>query len=198
MVPGDGRTYRNLKDFLALLSNDSPLVNHAVSIGYASTPLFWSTRNCVKDRQVLSVITWRHNVQQKSYWTRPKKSIKSVPRAGSAQRFVLRQGPATGIYFFVLYSVANMAAIPKPIGSPRDWHVERSMESERENRADDQLLTVQEIAGLLKVPVSWVYGHLRKRCTDRLPAYRLGKYWRFRGDEVLAWVARHRSGWQAI
>src|SRR5712692_2134801 len=100
MVPGDGRIYRNLKDFLALLSNDSPLVNHAVSIRYASTPRPWSTRNCVKDRQVLSVITWRHNVQQKSYWTRPKKSIKSVPRAGSAQRFVLRQGPATRIYFF--------------------------------------------------------------------------------------------------
>jgi len=43
------------------------------------------------------------------------------------------------------------------------------MESERDNTTDDQLLTVQEIAGLLKVPVSWVYGHLRKRSTDRLP-----------------------------
>jgi excisionase family DNA binding protein len=91
-----------------------------------------------------------------------------------------------------------MAAIPKTIGSPRDWHQDFSVESERENGAEDQLLTVQEIAGLLRVPVSWVYGHLRKRCTDRLPAYRLGKYWRFRGDEVLSWVARHRSGCQAI
>src|SRR5450631_3393488 len=79
MVPGDGRIYRKPKDFLALVPNDSPLVNHAVSIRYASTPRLWSMRNCVKDRQVLSVITWRHNVQQKSYWTRPKKSIKSVP-----------------------------------------------------------------------------------------------------------------------
>ena len=72
------------------------------------------------------------------------------------------------------------------------------MESEHNTGVDDQLLTVQEIAGLLKVPISWVYGHLRKRSTDRLPAYRLGKYWRFRSGEVLAWIARHRSGWQAI
>jgi excisionase family DNA binding protein len=55
----------------------------------------------------------------------------------------------------------------------------------------NQLLTVAEIAALLQVPVSWVYGHLRKRATDRLPAYRLGKYWRFRAEEVLTWVQRH-------
>ena len=60
-----------------------------------------------------------------------------------------------------------------------------------ENNNATQLLTVQEIAALLRVPVSWVYGHLRKRSTDRLPAYRLGKYWRFRSEEVLAWVERH-------
>ena len=60
-----------------------------------------------------------------------------------------------------------------------------------ENNNTTQLLTVQEIAALLRVPVSWVYGHLRKRSTDRLPAYRLGKYWRFRSEEVLAWVERH-------
>jgi hypothetical protein len=68
-----------------------------------------------------------------------------------APNFCPEQGPATRIYFFVLYSIANMAAIPKPIGSPRDWHPEPSTESERENGADAHLLTVQEIAGLLKV-----------------------------------------------
>ena len=56
-----------------------------------------------------------------------------------------------------------------------------------------ELLTVQEIAKLLKVPVSWVYGHTRKRSIDRLPGYRLGKYWRFRADEVMAWVQRQRT-----
>jgi excisionase family DNA binding protein len=60
-----------------------------------------------------------------------------------------------------------------------------------------ELLTVQETAKLLKVPVSWIYGHTRKRSIDPLPGYRLGKYWRFREDEVLAWVARQRTGRQA-
>jgi excisionase family DNA binding protein len=72
------------------------------------------------------------------------------------------------------------------------------MGSERNNATDGQLLTIREVAALLRVPVSWVYGHLRQRSGDRMPAYRLGKYWRFRAEEVLAWVARHKSGWQAV
>jgi len=42
-----------------------------------------------------------------------------------------------------------------------------------------ELLTVQQVAELLQVPVSWVYGRLRKRSLEKLPRYRLGKYWRF-------------------
>ena len=55
-----------------------------------------------------------------------------------------------------------------------------------------QLLTVEEVAALLHVPVSWVYGRMRKRSLERLPAYRLGKYWRFREEEIHAWIASHR------
>jgi excisionase family DNA binding protein len=65
------------------------------------------------------------------------------------------------------------------------------------NEKHMELLTVQEIARLLKVPVSWVYGHTRKRSIDRLPGYRLGKYWRFRADEVMAWVQRQRRDREA-
>ena len=54
------------------------------------------------------------------------------------------------------------------------------------------LLTVHEVADLLQVPVSWVYGRTRKRSWERIPGYRLGKYWRFRQDEVLAWVKSQR------
>jgi len=53
---------------------------------------------------------------------------------------------------------------------------------------------VHEVAELLHVPVSWVYGRMRKRSLERLPGYRLGKYWRFRKDEVLAWVDCHCGG----
>ncbi len=55
------------------------------------------------------------------------------------------------------------------------------------------LLTVKEVAEMLRVPVSWVYDRTRKRSLDRLPGIRLGKYWRFRQNEVLAWVESQRE-----
>jgi excisionase family DNA binding protein len=61
----------------------------------------------------------------------------------------------------------------------------------------NRLLTVNEVAELLHVPVSWVYGRMRRRCTERLPGFRLGKYWRFSKLEVLAWVASQRGGHHA-
>ena len=60
-----------------------------------------------------------------------------------------------------------------------------------------ELMTVQQVAELLQVPVSWIYGRMRKRSLERLPAYRLGKYWRFDRNEVLAWVARHHANREA-
>ncbi len=57
-------------------------------------------------------------------------------------------------------------------------------------REKHHLLTVPEVAELLRVPVSWVYERTRRRSLDRLPGYRLGKYWRFNQNEVLAWVKR--------
>ena len=56
-----------------------------------------------------------------------------------------------------------------------------------------RLLTVEDVAVLLHVPVSWVYGRTRKRSLERLPGYRIGKYWRFREDEVSEWVKRQRG-----
>ena len=56
----------------------------------------------------------------------------------------------------------------------------------------NELLTVKEFAALLRVPVSWVYDRTRKRSIDRLPGIRLGKYWRFRQTEVLAWGESQR------
>ena len=60
-----------------------------------------------------------------------------------------------------------------------------------------ELMTVQQVAELLQVPVSWVYGRLRKRSLEKLPGYRLGKYWRFNKEEVLAWLAQQREGRKA-
>jgi excisionase family DNA binding protein len=58
---------------------------------------------------------------------------------------------------------------------------------------EDTLLTVQEVATLLKVPPSWVHEHTRRDCNDRIPGFRLGKYWRFSEDDVAAWLAARRT-----
>jgi excisionase family DNA binding protein len=59
------------------------------------------------------------------------------------------------------------------------------------------LLTVEELSELLKVPVSWVYQRTRQRGLNRLPGFRLGKYWRFRKSDVLAWLDRQQCGGRA-
>lgn len=74
---------------------------------------------------------------------------------------------------------------------------ETANEVTEEERQEGQFLTVQEVAKLLRVPVSWVYGRTRKRSLERLPGYRLGKYWRFREGEILAWVKCQRGGYHA-
>ena len=56
-----------------------------------------------------------------------------------------------------------------------------------------RLLTVEQVAHLLRVPRSWVYGRARARDRDRLPGMRLGKYWRFREADVLSWLETQRS-----
>jgi excisionase family DNA binding protein len=69
-----------------------------------------------------------------------------------------------------------------------------SREKQRDHSFDkNELLTVKEVAALLRVPISWVYDRTRKRSLDRLPGIRLGKYWRFRQSEVLAWVESQRQ-----
>jgi excisionase family DNA binding protein len=59
------------------------------------------------------------------------------------------------------------------------------------------LLTVEEAAALLRVPVSWIYGRTRSRSANRLPGIRLGKYWRFREADLEAWIERQRTGGRA-
>jgi excisionase family DNA binding protein len=56
----------------------------------------------------------------------------------------------------------------------------------------DALLTVQEVAELLNVPVSWVYEHTRERGASRLPHLKLGKYLRFEERTVREFLNRQR------
>jgi excisionase family DNA binding protein len=58
------------------------------------------------------------------------------------------------------------------------------LQSQPAGTADDlqELLTVEEVAALLKVSKSWVYEHTRSRAvprSERLPHVKVGKYVRF-------------------
>ncbi len=57
----------------------------------------------------------------------------------------------------------------------------------------ERLLTVEELAELLKVPATWIYSRTRARSVNQLPGLRLGKYWRFRESDVLEWLERQRE-----
>lgn len=57
-----------------------------------------------------------------------------------------------------------------------------------EERGDNQLLTVRDVAELLQVPVSWVYKHAGPRCPNPLPFIKLGKYLRFRSTDIMTFL----------
>jgi excisionase family DNA binding protein len=61
-----------------------------------------------------------------------------------------------------------------------------------DERTENQLLTVREVASLLQVPVSWVYERTRRKGTDQLPHVKLGKYLRFEEPAITEFVRAQR------
>ena len=61
------------------------------------------------------------------------------------------------------------------------------------SNGSDRLLTVEEVAEMLRTPKSWVYERTRRRAPNRIPGFRLGKYWRFREADVLEWLERQQD-----
>jgi len=60
--------------------------------------------------------------------------------------------------------------------------------------AADVLLTAHDVAQLLNVPVSWDYERTRRRGIERLPHLKIGKYLRFRRDEIESYLENLRRG----
>jgi excisionase family DNA binding protein len=57
-----------------------------------------------------------------------------------------------------------------------------------------ELLTIQEMAKRLKVPVSWLYARTRQSGPGTIPRIKVGKYLRFRIDEVMEWLLKQNEG----
>ena len=112
-------------------------------------------------------------------------------------RLAVRSLPVESVRKLESANGAEPAPLPAPYEAGRPELPLNSLQNEATWGTDTgrgRLLTVEEVAVLLHVPVSWVYGRTRKRSLERLPGYRIGKYWRFREDEVLAWVKCQRGG----
>ena len=58
---------------------------------------------------------------------------------------------------------------------------------------DDEVLTVDEVAVMFKVPKSWVYEHVRRRAKLKLPSFKVGHYDRFWRSEVRAFFRKNRK-----
>ena len=54
----------------------------------------------------------------------------------------------------------------------------------------ERLLTPEEAAELLQVPLSWVYQHTRRRSLDHIPFVKVGRYVRFREKDLFAYIER--------
>ncbi|PYV29735.1 MAG: hypothetical protein DMG09_29240 [Acidobacteria bacterium] len=54
------------------------------------------------------------------------------------------------------------------------------------------ILTVQEVAAILKVPNSWIYDHVRPGCRDPLPFFKMGKYLRFSAADLQVYLDARR------
>jgi excisionase family DNA binding protein len=58
----------------------------------------------------------------------------------------------------------------------------------------DELLTIDELAAILKVQRSWIYLHTRKRSKTAIPHVKIGKYLRFSEADVRRFLDRLRRG----
>jgi hypothetical protein len=59
-----------------------------------------------------------------------------------------------------------------------------------EETDDVRLMTVHEVAELLRVPPSWVYERTRRRGLEQLPHLKIGKYLRFEGGALIEFIRR--------
>jgi excisionase family DNA binding protein len=106
-------------------------------------------------------------------------------------RLAVRSLPVESVRKSESTNGAELALPPTPYDARRSELPHNGLQNEAAGGAETgrgRLLTVEDVAVLLHVPVSWVYGRTRKRSLERLPGYRLGKYWRFREGDITAWL----------
>jgi excisionase family DNA binding protein len=59
--------------------------------------------------------------------------------------------------------------------------------------SSQRLLTIEELAGLLQVPKSWIYDRSRLVKVNGFPVLKVGKYLRFDYERVLNWIREENA-----
>lgn len=59
--------------------------------------------------------------------------------------------------------------------------------------SEHNFLTISEMADTLKVPKSWLYSRTRETGPESIPRVRVGKYLRFRLEDVIAWIEKQNE-----
>ncbi len=62
------------------------------------------------------------------------------------------------------------------------------------DRTCSRLLTVEEVAEMLRVSKSWIYARTRRRGLEQLPHLKVGKYLRFEECTVREFLERLKVG----
>ncbi len=64
------------------------------------------------------------------------------------------------------------------------------MNMKNDKPTPERLFTPEEAAELLRVKLSWLYQHTRRRSRDRIPFVKVGHYLRFREQDLLAYISK--------
>lgn len=82
---------------------------------------------------------------------------------------------------------------PRPVLHPSQEHSPDDGNEISERTTGEQLLTVADVAEMLKVRVSWVYEHTRPQCLKPIPHMKIGKYLRFSKRAILQYIETLQS-----
>jgi excisionase family DNA binding protein len=107
-----------------------------------------------------------------------------------APRLVVRSIPAES--FGPSTSSQNDAPSSRESSSQLPNHAAQIAATGEEAGENSRLLTVREVADLLKVPVSWVYERTRRKNGGQLPHLKLGKYLRFEESSLTEFIREQR------
>ncbi|MFX0197248.1 MAG: helix-turn-helix domain-containing protein [Candidatus Hodarchaeota archaeon] len=67
------------------------------------------------------------------------------------------------------------------------------IETYSEETLNEDFLTVTQLAQLLQVPKSWVYGQTMKKGHGAIPRIKFGKYLRFLRSDIEKWIEEQRD-----